>query len=281
MQTKLIQTKDYLLLINEEAEIKINESTYDFEICPCFGKNKHTEGIVWSFNDKRMHIENFIETTETGDSGYDIIKINGYCLYPIAAYYPLTKEAKLLNLPLLPPFEEIDIEKLAEENNKLIGIYKNDTGLAKSIYMSAIKNFKDGYKAAQSHSKQFSLDDVINYSNWLSQWLSYNKYKKVIDGAKPYGIGELISNKVLIKMFVAGLPSSNPPLSQETIQSLSTQRLPKEFIPEYEDGCLNYTDNKTCDKPCDNMFCLPKGKLELKTITNLEGKQELVGTYKY
>lgn len=272
MQTKLIQTKDYLLLINEEAEIKINESTYDFEICPCFGKNKHTEGIVWSFNDKRMHIENFIETTETGDSGYDIIKINGYCLYPIAAYYPLTKEAKLLNLPLLPPFKEVIPNSEYEEG--MFGYTDTEVRVAQNA-------FKEGYKAAQSHSKQFSLDDVINYSNWLSQWLSYNKYKKVIDGAKPYGIGELISNKVLIKMFVAGLPSSNPPLSQETIQSLSTQQLPKEFIPEYEDGCLNYTDNKTCDKPCDNMFCLPKGKLELKTITNLKGKQELVGTYKY
>lgn len=249
MQTKLIQTKDYLLLINEEAEIKINESTYDFEICPCFGKNKHTEGIVWSFDDKRMHIGNFIETTQTGDSGYDIIKINGYCLYPIAAYYPLTKEAKLLNLPLLPnPFEKVDVE---EEFNR-VDDEKIRYSTEEYLEWSAYKiGFFDGYIAAQS--KQFSLEDVeqilFDYDN--VDWSKREHKQPTIIWLK------------------------------EKIQSLSTQQLPKEFIPEYEDGCLNYTDNKTCDKPCDNMFCLPKGKLELKTITNLEGKQELVGTYKY
>lgn len=70
---KLIQTKDYLLLINEEAQIKEGSIAiydfgmgYDLEI-PC---------------DK------------------DNLKSNTRKL--VVAYYPLTKEAKDLDLPLLP-----------------------------------------------------------------------------------------------------------------------------------------------------------------------------------
>lgn len=239
---KLIQTNDYLLLIDEETEIKINESTYDFEICPCFGKNKHTEGIVWSFDDKRMHIENFIETAQTGDSGYDIIKINGYLLYPIIAYYPLTKEAKELDLPLLPNPFEIDIEKLANSFKKERGTgYNNIPSLIRECFLA-------GYKAAQS--KQFNLEDI----------------KKAVEIAQTpieTGIGNYYPNV------------------NEVLEQLSNQQLPKEFIPEYDRGSVDfwtafYKQNMIgIDNPDQFEWNV------LKTITNSLGKQELVGTYKY
>ena len=59
------------------------------------------------------------------------------------------------------------------------------------------------------------------------------------------------------------------------IQSLSTQQLPKEFIPEtycnYGDECPSkgaYDKQHLCD-------------VRLKTIKNSEGKKELVGKYLY
>jgi len=55
---------------------------------------------------------------------------------------------------------------------------------------------------------------------------------------------------------------------EEIIQSLSTQQLPKEFIPEIRIINQDYRFERGQRK-------------ELKTITNSEGKQELVGTYKY
>lgn len=209
MQTKLIQTKDYLLLIDEEAEIKIGD--YILE----------KESIINIFPDYLTDLDECKK---------------------IIAYFPLTKEAKELDLPELPPFEEIDIEKLAEENNKLIAMYKNDTGLAKSIYMSAIKNFKDGYKAAQS--KQFSLEDM--------------------EAAVAFGIT------------LERLKNDPNKLSDEEemkgfIQSLSTQQLPKEFIPEYE-----YIHDETVPFPKTK-----EGKATIKIITNSEGKKMLLGTYKY
>lgn len=54
---------------------------------------------------------------------------------------------------------------------------------------------------------------------------------------------------------------------EEIIQSLSTQQLPKEFIPEIEQYTQNYHKDIWYNR--------------IKTITNSEGKEFLVGTYKY
>ena len=73
MQTKLIQTKDYLLLIDEEAICKTGElylTSIQNRIIP------KSKGVI-----------------QAGDK--------------IIAYYPLNSEAKELDLPLLPnPFIE-------------------------------------------------------------------------------------------------------------------------------------------------------------------------------
>ena len=95
MKTKLIKTKDYLLLVDEEAEIKEGDVAvhdfgmgYDLEI-PC---------------DK------------------DNLKSN--TRFKVIAYYPLTKEAKELDLPLLPPFEEESIEQTSWRKSIEIFSYK-------------------------------------------------------------------------------------------------------------------------------------------------------------
>lgn len=109
-------------------------------------------------------------------------------------YYPLNSEAKELDLPKLPPFEEDNIEKLALEEV---------TKISKKQFLSlgTLANIGDGfilgYKAAQTKEK-YSLDDI----------------KKAIEMAQ-----EVDSDSV-----------SSLYTKEEIIQSLSTQQLPKEFI---------------------------------------------------
>lgn len=218
MKTKLISTQDYLLLIDEEAEIKGSPFL-------CYNPLK----ITWD-DDVVLYQGAMPEYNYRG-------------LQKIIAYYPLTKEAKELDLPLLPnPFEGVDVEKLAckkydikEAINDYDERYYNSHNVAKA------EAFIEGYKAAQAKG-QFSLEDM----------------KKAIEMAthiNPFDTSRFYS-------------------SEEIIQSLSTQRLPKEFIPSYKIDCVKVNCNGECGE-CNYMEKI------LKTITNSEGKEELVGTYKY
>lgn len=220
MQTKLIQTKDYLLLIDEEAEIKEGDYIYVPDSYSTFSDNYSPEKIC-------------IKGKETW-----ILRIK-----KIIAYYPLTKEAKELDLPELPPFEKDNIvnevEKIFNEDDINHELYNE-----KEICNAYKAGIYDGYKAAQSKG-QYSLEDMKKAINEGFQMARNSSY------------GD-IPNDEYVKEF---------------IQSLSTQQLPSEFIPEYELGYIH----------TENGFHIPVVLKEprLKTITNSEGKQELVGTYKY
>lgn len=186
---KLIQTKDYLLLIDEEAEIK--KGDYILE----------KESIINIFPD---YLTDLNECSK------------------IIAYHSLTKEAKELDLPLLPPFEnEVNINKLAE-THAFNWYEKEDREIGK-------QSFIEGYKVAQS--KQFSLED-------MEKAFEYGKSLEPFD------------------------------CFEDFIQSLSTQQLPSEFIPEIRIINQDYRFNEG-------------QREELKTITNQENKEVLVGTYKY
>lgn len=221
---ELLQAKDYLLFIDKGTEIKEGDIVV------------HNFGMSY-------------EIEEPCDK--DNLKSN--TRYKIIAYRKLNSEAKELNLPELPPFEEVDIEKLALE--EVIKISKEQF-LPLGVLVYVGKGFIAGYKAAQQ-SKQFSLEDIINFTKWLD--------KEEI----PYEDGSFIKyfngqdNKVSIEWLF------NKYLS-------STQQLPKEFIPEFIDnGEEDWIGDDINGEPFWNE------KLELKTITNSEGKVELVGTYKY
>ena len=217
MQTKLIQTKDYLLLIDEEAEIK--ENTYRVHI--------HYKTL----NEPHHRLEH-------GENTFDSWKL-------VIAYYPLNSEAKELDLPLLPnPFiEEIDentyLKNIGHECFLQMKKLNPSGGIREFIRMAV----EFGYKAAQS--KQFSLDDM----------------KKAFEVGTNYGI-----------YLRGGSYDHRDNIDWEDYEkSLSTQQLPKEFIPEYE---IVYSSKELADKGFiyEEVF---------KTITNSEGKQELVGIYKY
>lgn len=220
---KIITTKNYLLWIDELAEIKNDDICVDSE-----GKIfKHESHFPISIGQRK-----------------------------IIAYYPLTKEAKELDLPLLPNPFEADYEKiyvlLADGDGTMRSIdepfgvavktkeaaeqYLKDGGVGYSHSYTELRVFntaKEGIdwkyrkiQPAKSHSKQFSLEDI----------------KEAFDSARQKGTGK---------------PYSHEDDTYETVEDylkeLSTQKLPKEFI-------------------------IPYG---LPFITNSEGKEELVGTYKY
>lgn len=224
---KLIQTKDYLLLIDEEAEIKINDLclidrnvgiSTGYEILAC---EKVEEDGYYHFTDFKT----------------------GRCS-KIIAYYPLNSEAKELDLPLLPnPFEEEPLMKQASKLRELRGYHKDN-------HYSFCGGFIEGYKAAQS--KQFSLEDM----------------KKAIEMAREqsepyYGGGGLVLSEPIYE---------NKYTEEEIIQSLSTQQLPKEFIPEYD--LMNEGYNKPEDYPYQECKVL-------KTITNSEGREVVQGKWIY
>jgi hypothetical protein len=126
MKNSLIVTSDYLLLVDEDAEIK---EGYDCIL----SKDRNTIFQKGAF------------VSGLSDGGTKLI-----------AYYPLTKEAKELEgLPLLPsPFKtEDNIEELADKRYPLTE--------AKHLELNiAIRTgFVAGYKAAQA-DKQFSLEDI-------------------------------------------------------------------------------------------------------------------------
>ena len=178
MKIKLIQTKDYLLLIDEEAEIK--------------------EGKTFITKDNIIH----------SNYGYN------YGDRVVIAYYPLTKEAKELNLPLLPnPFKEQPKQFSLED-------------MKRAIEMA--REMKDDEGVFDVHSIR-GLTEVCTY-DWEERYSE-----------------------------------------KEIIQSLSTRQLPKGFIPEYQR--VRDWDSRDINGDYNS-------KLQLKTIINSEGKQELVGTYK-
>lgn len=188
-------TKDYLLLIDEEAEIYQMDLYLDVDC------------------------DTVTRATLTSDQYSGCKKI--------IAYYPLTEEARELDLPLLPnPFEEKPLMEQASKLRELRGYHKDN-------HYSFCGGFIEGYRAAQS--KQFSLEDM----------------KKAIEMAR-----ELTS-------------FGTKYLTEEIIDVISAQKLPKEFVPE----AVTVTKGT-------NEFDFYEEDV-IKTITNSNGKEELVGVYKY
>lgn len=178
------------------------------------------------------------EISKTGTLIYEndtnLINITGVDYEPqgldskIIAYYPL-KEAEELDLPLLPPFKEDEFSKYYQ----IVFDYVN-SGIRNFGAMMALFKLK-----GIAQSKQFSLEDV----------------EKAIEMAREYEFVRF-----------GGGETEDKYTEEEIIKLLTTQKLPKFFIPEYE-------INKFSAYGHDTHI--------LKTITNSEGKEELVGTYKY
>lgn len=260
MKTKLIQTKDHLLLIDEEAEIK--ETDYVFDI------PKNIFFRVKSFGQNGG--KTLIEETLDYSTPYEVSISNcKKCL----AYYPLAKETKELNLPLLPnPFEVTDIWKLGNhisvttifeyEESQAWPNHKEYINKGYQTYIGEVIEVDKGLALKTECGKIFKTQGSYWFGSVLKQKCS------LIKAAQPKQFS-LEDVKKAIEMAREIRYST-----EEIIQSLSTQQLPKEFIPEYESDF----NSCYCTRDICNGNNCPK---KLKTITNSEGKEELVGTYKY
>lgn len=217
MQTKLIKTTDYLLLIDEEAEIKDYNIVYNYDSDVVF--EMHPHGLPTK-NPKTVK-----------------------CV----AYYPLIKEAEELDLPLLPPFGEINVEELA-----IITLLGKDklNSMVSMEEMYRLKAFEKGYKAAQAKG-QYSLEDMEKSHE--HGWYQRERYET--QDKRTYPLPENWSEM--------DYEEREDWYFKQFIQSLSTQQLPKEFIPEL---VIISNDEVYFDK-------------QLKTITNSEGKEVLQGTW--
>lgn len=236
---KLIKTKHYLLLIDEEAEIRDR----DYFI---------RDNPPLDFKPKR-----FIEKR-------GVLNPSSKC-NRIKAYYPIKEAKELKGLPLLPnPFDDKtywiatvifkDGTKLKSEK-----FYKYDSGIkswsSNFSYLMEDKIECINYdKYTENHPEQFSLGDV----------------KKAFNAGYDLNTWEQL-----------GIPNEERDYlnEYEYIQSLSTQRLPKEFIPDYQYRPSTGETTYIQDGWEYNQDGINERKL--KTITNSEGKQELVGEYKY
>ena len=231
MQTKLIQIKDYLLLIDEEAEIQKGDLMYDNHLVGLCNCTKVVNKLPYSYTSSFLNVDKVI------------------------AYYPLTKEAKELDLPLLPSFEVTkSIEHLAEEKADV------ECQIDSSLdYAGFYKGFIEGYKAAQS--KQFSLEDIKTVIKWLNK-----NYSLIEDELfEPYiGKEDEVPDVFFHSVYEEAL--------NRGIQSLSTQQLPKEFEPIMYPKYTQYDGFEEDDE-------IPV--MTPMTSTNSEGKQELVGVWKF
>lgn len=179
METELLQTQDYLLFIDEETICKTGElylTSIQNRIIP------KSKGVI-----------------QAGDK--------------ILAYYPLTKEAKELDLPLLPnPFEKEIDEDINIKAEKYAWRVRNDFSIAlpaNELVKSSKRDFIAGYKSAQAKG-QYSLEDMkkaIEMARDVYWDIDNRGFSSNTEGDWSYKYTE-----------------------EEIIQSLSTQQLPKEFI---------------------------------------------------
>jgi hypothetical protein len=101
---------------------------------------------------------------------------------------------------------------------------------------------------------EYTEDDMIEYSNWLFKWCEYNKYRKLIYGVEPYGIGEFISDKDMFVKF----------LKEKSLQQ-----------PKYPIGFECEMVTRVLDVYPQTINHIPK------TTTNSQSQTVLVGNYIY
>lgn len=236
---KIQPVKNYLLLIDKEGIIKINDYAYQFN------SEKTSEEIIEIETLSQEKIANITD--------------GSFTKYKILGYRSLTKEHKKFNLPLLPEWREDLNDHIYDLAYDATG---TEYGTTDQFDQGLIKGFVIGYKATQH--RQFTIEDM------RKSFIAGRKFKQ---GGK----------------YSPDQPERNEPDFEPFIKLLTTQQLPKEFIPEmvneYQrtDNCIHCSSLLLSD---DQLFCHNCGKEAhkiysvMKTMINSQGNI-LVGKYKY
>lgn len=201
---QIISTKDYLLLIDEEAEINKG----------CYIVARDNSGIAKVEEFKKGHIK--AVTINDTDLGIGYYQLSDWI--KIIAYYPLTKEAKELDLPLLPnPFkEEFDAHTFiqnefgfTDEEMDKWRIFLNGSNLAD------YQNILNLVERANQCKGTFTLEDMIGFAKFY-----------ILNKAVPYELDVLsgkITDEQKIQMLQNDVDGEWKGLVKEYIQSLSVQ----------------------------------------------------------
>lgn len=135
---KLVQAKNYLLLIDENAELLCGDAIID------------NVGRVW---DKPYTEKCFVDVMKTHDDSHKIV-----------AYYPLNKDCKELDLPMLPdPLYDENLEKRSILAAQQYAIDKSQDSMASLTKMAVA--WKNGFETALT-VKQFTLEDMMNVAKF-------------------------------------------------------------------------------------------------------------------
>ena len=253
MKHNIIKTENYLLVV-DESEIKEGDFylRYNNSVLRC-------TQLKESFNEALNKNEIIILANRCGDP-YE--RSRNY-LKKIIAYLPLNNSPVLEGVDLLPRLED-DVKKLAEcEYGTDIDSIRGSTHYDLNIDLK--RGFARGYNKAKEKYK-YTEEDIFEYSNWLFNWCQYNRYRKLIDGVKPYGVGEFISDKDMFDKFLKE-------------KSLQQPKYPVAF--ECEENIFLATNafctdvSLTSDGLKDTILRSPK------TTTNSQGITQWVGSYIY
>ncbi len=227
MKHIIINTGDYLIVV-DDSEIKED----DYYLFKWGG-----EQDIQRFKDQESDRENHKYLYRTACK-------------KIIAHLPINSPI-LEGVDILPPLED-EVEKLAKKD--AVSIFGNDFSLTSLNHQS---QFKSGYNKAKEKYK-YTEEDLIDFTNWLFKWCEYNKYRKLIDGVKPYGVGEFISDKDMFDKFL-------------NEKSLQQQKTPVAFECEMVD----FEVDMGLGEECVEFNQYPK------TTTNSQGLTQWVGEYVY
>jgi hypothetical protein len=218
----IIKTDDYLLIVSDE-EIKVGDWFYGI-----------ADGSIKPFI--KIADENTVEIVN-----WQLNKNGKSPNKKITGHLPLNNSPIFEGVLFLPPIED-EVDELADElTSHLTFPEERRVGIVL------------GYNKAKEKYK-YTEDDMIEYSNWLFKWCEYNKYRKLIYGVEPYGIGEFISDKDMFVKF----------LKEKSHQQ-----------PKYPIGFEIENENKIA---IDGHTVIGS---EPKTTTNSQGQTVLEGKYIY
>lgn len=238
---KILNNDTYLLLIDE--------------------KSRGIEFGEIGVNMRHSKLE--VETRNMGGYGSDKYY---WCHKKCLAYYPLSKEAKELDLPLLPPFEEVDIEKLANDKYP--------------VSPQKRKIFIEGYKAAQSKG-QYSLEDMEKA--FESGYNSAKNYSYKSNGTYQEDFEKFIQSLSIQQLPVNFIPELERDFSNRSCSNCNLYISENTCEEGLQKKCVTATKN---EKHGDYwLSCLDDEEdaeiYKLKTIINPLGQRVVQGKYEF
>lgn len=151
-------------------EIELNENCYEYDVLGLFAYNPthNIFGIITQADDKRVTIGDSVYTTQTGDTIYDIININGFKVFKTIAQQDQI-DFSTLSEEKQKEIGWFDIEKLADnEVSNKVALYPND-------YWNRKEEWINGFQKAQEllSDRKFTEKEVMKAMKHAVKYYSH------------------------------------------------------------------------------------------------------------